>query len=540
MTGTDRPHPTGTDRAQVTGTGNGRMTGTGRAQVTGIDTAQVAGAGCGRVAGAGRGRVAGAGRARGLALAVLCAATLMIILDGTVVTVALPSIRRDLHVPAASLTWVLNAYLIAFGGLVLLAGRLGDLLGRKRVFLAGLATFTAASLACGLATSLNVLIAARLVQGAGGAMVTAVSLGMITTLYPEPQDRARAVAAYSFTGATGASLGLVLGGLLTQAISWHWIFFVNLPVGVAAGLPAVYLLSPERGRGLRSGADWLGAGLVTAGLMLGVGALVQTGPAGWASARTLGLAAAAIILLTGFAVRQARAAIPLLPPRIIASRTVAGTKLAQLLVIAAAFGFQVLITLYLQQVLGYHPALAGLGLLPTAVVIGLVSLGASARLAGRFGPRTVLLAGLALIALALALLTQLPAQGSYPVHVLPALLIFGLGGGLTLPALAMLGMSAATPDDAGLVSGLFNTTQQVGAALGVAVLTTLASSHAAAAQAAGLASSPALTSGFRLAFGAGVGLVLAAVAVTGILLRPSGGNWRSAKEESQMPRVARS
>ena len=483
------------------------------------------------MAGTDRGPAAGTERPRGLALAVLCAATLMIILDGTIVTVALPSIQRDLHVPAASLTWVLNAYLIAFGGLLLLAGRLGDLIGRKRVFLAGLATFTAASLACGLATRLDVLIAARLVQGAGGAMVTAVSLGMITTLYPEPRDRARAVAAYSFTGATGASLGLVLGGLLTQAINWHWIFFVNLPVGLLAGLPASYLLTPERGSGLRSGADWLGAGLVTTGLMAGVAALVETGTAGGGQARTLGLAAAAITLLTGFAVRQARAAVPLLPPRIVASRTVAGTNLAQLLVIAAAFGFQVLITLYLQQVLGYHPALAGLGLLPTAVVIGLVSLGASARLAGRFGPRTVLLAGLALVACALALLTQLPASGSYLAHLLPALLIFGLGGGLTLPALAMLGMSAATPDDAGLVSGLFNTTQQVGAALGVAVLTTLASRHAAAARAAGEASAAALTSGYRLAFGVGVGLVLAAAAISGVLLRPGRGRWRSVKGE---------
>jgi EmrB/QacA subfamily drug resistance transporter len=473
----------------------------------------------------------GINRPRGLALAVLCAATLMIILDGTIVTVALPSIQRDLHVPATSLTWVLNAYLIAFGGLLLLAGRVGDLIGRKRVFLAGLVTFTAASLACGLAGGPQVLIAARLAQGAGGAMVTAVSLGMITTLYPEPPDRARAVAAYSFTGASGASLGLILGGVLTQALSWHWIFFVNLPVGLLAGVSAVYLLAPERGSGLRSGADWLGAALVTAGLMAGVAALVQTGPTGWTTARTLGLAATALTLLAGFAVRQARAAVPLLPPRILASRAVSGTNLAQLLVIAAAFGFQVLITLYMQQVLGYRPALAGLGLVPTAVMIGLVSLGASARLAGRFGPRTVLLAGLSLVACALALLTQLPARGGYPVHLLPALLIFGLGGGLTLPALAMLGMSAATSADAGLVSGLFNTTQQVGAALGVAVLTTLASTRAAEARAAGLASGPALTTGYHLAFATGTGLALAAAAVSAILLRPNRGNERSAKEE---------
>jgi EmrB/QacA subfamily drug resistance transporter len=474
----------------------------------------------------------GTTRPRGLALAVLCAATLMIILDGTIVTVALPSIERDLHVPAATLTWVLNAYLIAFGGLLLLAGRLGDLIGRKRVFLAGLATFTAASLACGLAGTPQLLIAARLIQGAGGALVTAVSLGMITTLYPGSAERARAVAAYSFTGATGASLGLVLGGVLTQAISWHWIFFVNLPVGLLAGVPAAVLLAPERGSGLRSGADGLGAVLVTAGLMAGVGALVQAGPAGWAAPRTLGLAAAAVVLLAGFAARQATAAVPLLPLRIFASRTVSGANLAQLLVIAAAFGFQVLITLYMQQVLGYHPALAGLGLLPTAVVIGLVSLGASARLAGRFGTRSVLLAGLALIALALALLTRLPVHGSYPVHLLPALLIFGLGGGLTLPALAMLGMSGATAADAGLVSGLFNTTQQVGAAIGVAVLTTLAATRAAEARAAGLASGPARTTGYHLAFATGAGLALAAAVVSAILLRPASGHGRYAQEES--------
>jgi EmrB/QacA subfamily drug resistance transporter len=526
MTGTDRAHVAGTDRAHVAGTDRAHVAGTDRAHVTETN------------------------RSRGLALAVLCAATLMIILDGTVVTVALPSIQRDLHVPAASLTWVLNAYLIAFGGLLLLAGRVGDLIGRKRVFLAGLATFTAASLACGLAGSPELLIAARLVQGAGGAMVTAVSLGMITTLYPEPPDRARAVAAYSFTGASGASLGLILGGVLTQALSWHWIFFVNLPVGLLAGVSAVCLLAPERGSGLRSGAnwqggdwlgadwlgaDWLGAALVTAGLMAGVAALVQTGLAGWATARTLGLAAAALTLLTGFAVRQARAAMPLLPPRILASRAVSGTNLAQLLVIAAAFGFQVLITLYMQRVLGYRPALAGLSLVPTAAVIGLISLGTSARLTGRFGPRTVLLAGLALVACALALLTHLPARGSYPAHLLPALLIFGLGGGLTLPALAMLGMSAATPADAGLVSGLFNTTQQVGAALGVAVLTALASTRAAEARAAGLASGPALTSGYHLAFATGTGLAVAAAAVSAILLRPSRGHERSAKEEEERP-----
>jgi len=313
-------------------------------------------------------------RSRGLALAVLCSATLMIILDGTIVTVALPSVQRDLGFAPASLTWVMNAYLIAFGGLLLLAGRLGDLLGRKRMFLSGLALFTAASLACGLSGDQQMLIAARFVQGAGAAMVSAVSLGMIVGLYSRQQERARAIAAFSFVGAAGASIGLVLGGVLTEAISWHWIFFVNLPIGVLAGVPATALLSDDQGAGLRAGADALGAILVTAGLMTGVYSLVGTARYGWASAHTLGLAAVAVILIGAFLARQATAARPLLALRIFSSRSVSGANLAQGLVIAAAFGFQVLIALYLQRVLGYSPAAAGLGLLPTAVVIGTVSL----------------------------------------------------------------------------------------------------------------------------------------------------------------------
>jgi EmrB/QacA subfamily drug resistance transporter len=458
-------------------------------------------------------------RSRGLALAVLCSATLMIILDGTIVTVALPSIQRDLGFAPASLTWVMNAYLIAFGGLLLLAGRLGDLLGRKRMFLSGLALFTAASLACGLSGDQQMLIAARFVQGAGAAMVSAVSLGMIVGLYSRQQERARAIAAFSFVGAAGASIGLVLGGVLTEAISWHWIFFVNLPIGVLAGVPATALLSDDQGAGLRAGADALGAILVTAGLMTGVYSLVGTARYGWASAHTLGLAAVAVILIGAFLARQATAARPLLALRIFSSRSVSGANLAQGLVIAAAFGFQVLIALYLQRVLGYSPAAAGLGLLPTAVVIGTVSLGFSARLTGRFGERGVLLAGLALVVLALALLTRIPVHGSYLVHLLPALLVFGVGGGLTLPALATLGMSDATPADAGIVSGLFNTTQQVGAAIGVALLSTLAAGRSGQLQHSGLAAAAALTSGYRLAFAVGAALASAAFAVAATVLR---------------------
>ena len=367
------------------------------------------------------------GRRRQLALWLLCTASLMIILDGTIVTVALPSIQRQLGFSAANLSWVMNAYLIAFGSLLLLAGRLGDLIGRKRMFLSGLAAFTVASMLCGLSAGPAMLVAARFAQGIGGAMVSAVSLGMIVTLFPEAREQARAIGAFSFIGAAGASIGLVLGGVLTETVGWHWIFFVNVPIGLLALVPAVRILAADAGTGLRNGADWLGAVLVTAGLMLGVYTIIGTSRYGWGSARTLGAAAVAAALLAAFVARQARARTPLLPLRVLAVRELAGANLAQLLVIAAAFGFQVMITLYMQRVLGYGAAASGLGLLPTAVVIGTVALGLSARIAARFGPRAMLLAGLGLITAGLALLTQVPVHASYPVYLLPALLIFGAG-----------------------------------------------------------------------------------------------------------------
>jgi EmrB/QacA subfamily drug resistance transporter len=460
-----------------------------------------------------------AGRSRWLALWVLCAASLMIILDGTIVTVALPSIQRDLRFPAAGLSWVINAYLIAFGGLLLLAGRLGDLVGRKRMFISGLAAFTVASLICGLSTGPGILIAARFAQGIGGAMVSAVSLGMIVALFPEPQDRARAIGAFSFVGAVGASAGLLLGGVLTEAASWHWIFFVNLPAGVIAGAAGLYLLETDPGSGLRAGADWPGTLLATSGLMLGVYSIVGTARYGWGSGHTLGTAGVAVALIIAFVTRQAAARTPLLPLRILSARNVSGANLAQLLVIAAAFGFQVIITLYMQRVLGYAPAAAGLALSPTAAVIGTVSLGFSARIGARVGERAMLLAGLLLIAAGLATLIGIPVHGGYAAHLLPGLLMFGLGGGLTLPALASLGMSGATPGDAGLASGLFNTAQQVGAALGVAVLSTLAAARTASLRADGLSSASALTAGYRLALATATGLTVAAIIAAAMVLR---------------------
>jgi EmrB/QacA subfamily drug resistance transporter len=445
---------------------------------------------------------------RWLALTVLCAAMMMIILDGTIVTVALPTIQRDLRFSPAGLAWVVNSYLIAFGGLLLLAGRLGDLIGGKRVFVAGLVLFTAASLVCGLSDSQAMLIVARFVQGAGGAMASAVSLGMIVRLFPDPAEQGKAMGIYSFTGAGGASVGLVLGGVLTEALSWHWIFFVNVPLGAVAAVAGAYLLADEAGIGLRAGADAFGAVLVTAGLMTGVYTLVETTSVGWGAARTLAGFAVAVLLLTGFGVRQARARTPLLPLRVFRSRSVSGANVVMLFTVAAAFGFQVLIPQYMQHILGYRAAAAGLAMLPAAVVIGFVSVVLSARLIGRFGLRAMLVSGLVPIAVGLGLLVRLPVGGSYVVYLLPTMLLVG-GFGVAFPAIITLAMSGADGSAAGVVSGLVNTTQQVGAALGVAVLSTLVASHQGIA-------------GYHLAFGTGAGLVVVALVLGAIVLRPPG------------------
>ena len=440
-------------------------------------------------------------RARpGLALVVLCAATLMIILDGTIVTVALPSIQRGLGFSETSLTWVINAYLVAFAGLLLLAGKLGDRLGQRRVFRAGLALFALASLACGLATNPALLIGARFAQGIGGALVTAVILGMIVALYEDPRARARAIGAYSFVGAGGASVGLILGGVITQELGWHWVFFVNVPLALVTVIAAGRVLAPDEDRRPRGSVDVPGAVLATTGLMTGVLAVVGAASYGWLSGHTLLLGGAAVALLAGFSVRQATTTAPLLPLRTFAAREVTGANLAQVLVIGAAFGFQVLITLYMQRVLRYSPAASGLALVPTAAVIGTVSVGCSARLSTRFSARTVLRAGLALILAALALLSRLPVGSHYLTDMLPALIVFGLGGGLTLPALVTLGMSGATQADAGLVSGLFNTCQQAGAAGGVALLSTVAAARATSLERAHQTAAVALTHGYQLAF----------------------------------------
>jgi EmrB/QacA subfamily drug resistance transporter len=459
-------------------------------------------------------------RSRWIALVVLCAGFLMIILDATIVNVALPSIQDDLGFSQASLAWVVNAYLIAFGGLLLLAGRLGDLIGRRRIFLVGLTIFTAASLLCGLASSQEILIGARFLQGLGGAMTSAVILGMIVTMFPEPREQAKAIGIYSFVASAGASIGLLAGGVLTQGINWHWIFFVNIPIGVATAVLALRLLEHDEGIGLRQGADALGAVLVTAALMLGVYTIVEAGDYGWTSLHTLGLGAVSLALLAGFLVRQARAANPLLPLRLFRSRNVSGANLIMILLVAGMFGMFFLGSLYLQRVLGYDAVEIGLAFLPVSLGIGALSLAVSPRLTMRFGARRVLIPALLPIMAGLVLFARVPVDASYVTDVLPSMVLFGVGAGLAFPAMATLAMSGATASDSGLLSGLVNTTQQVGGALGLAILATLSTSRTEGLLDDGVGQAAALTDGYQLAFTIGAAFLVTALILAVTVLRP--------------------
>ena len=443
----------------------------------------------------------------------------MIVLDATIVNVALPSIQDDLGFSQSSLAWVVNAYLIAFGGLLLLAGRLGDLLGRRDVFLTGLALFTVASLACGLASSEEVLVGARFVQGVGGALTSAVILGMIVTMFPEPGEQAKAIGVYSFVASAGGSIGLLAGGALTQAISWHWIFFVNLPIAIVTGVLAVRLLGRDRGLGIGRGADVPGALLIVSALMIGVYTIVEASNYGWGSAHTLGFGAIAAALLVAFVLREARAANPLVPLRILRSRNLSGANSIQALMVAGMFGMFFLGALYLQRVLGFDALEVGLAFLPLTGIIGVLSLGFSAKLNLRFGPRATLLPGLVSIGLGLAFLSQISVDGSYVADVLPAMVLMGIGAGLSFPSLMSLAMSGVDPTEAGLASGMVNTTLQVGGALGLAVLATLSTSRTTDLLASGESSAQALTSGYRLAFLIGAGLILAAIAIAAAVLQ---------------------
>jgi EmrB/QacA subfamily drug resistance transporter len=461
-------------------------------------------------------------RNRWIALYVLCVGMLMIVLDVTVVNVALPSIQDDLGFSQSSLAWVVNAYMIAFGGLLLLAGRFGDILGRKNVFMAGLGVFTVASLLCGMAQSQELLVAARFVQGVGGAMTSAVILGMIVTMFPEPREQAKAIGVFAFVASAGGSVGLLAGGVLTQSINWHWIFFVNIPIGIATAVLAWRLLDGDKGIGFGEGADIPGAILITSSLLLGVYTIVKPAAEfGWGSGQTLGLGAVSLVLLVAFVVREARASNPLIPLRIFRSRNVSGANVIQALSVAGMFGLFFLGALYLQRVLGYDALEIGLAFLPATIVMGALSLRYSERLIMRFGARTTLLPGLVLIGAGLALFAQAPVDGSYIRHVLPVMIVLGFGAGVSFPALMTLAMSGATQSDAGLASGLVNTTAQVGGALGLAVLATLSATRSENLIDGGEATaSSALTSGYHLAFLIGAGLVVAALVVAVTVLQP--------------------
>jgi EmrB/QacA subfamily drug resistance transporter len=460
-----------------------------------------------------------ADRRRWLALYVLCAGMLMIVLDVTIVNVALPSIQDSLGFSQSNLAWVINAYMIPFGGLLLLAGRIGDLLGQRRVFLAGLAIFTTASLVCAASQSEEMLVGARFVQGVGGALASAVILGMIVTMFPEPAAQAKAIGVYGFVASAGGSIGLLLGGVLTDAISWHWIFLINLPIGIATAYLALRLVESREGIGLGEGADFPGAALLTVSLMLGVFTILQITKWGWVDTRTLSLSAVSAALLAAFLHRQSRIANPLMPLRLFRIRNVAGANVLQALLVAGMFGMFFLGALYLQRVLGYTPFQVGLAFLPTTLVMGTLSLGFSEKLIMRFGPRTTLIPGVCMVVVALLLFARTPVNGDYLTDLLPPLLLIGVGVGTSFPSIMTLAMSGATQSDSGLASGFVNTSMQVGGAIGLAVLATLSTERTQSLVDSGASHPSALTSGFHLAYLIGAGLAAIAVAIAIFVLR---------------------
>jgi EmrB/QacA subfamily drug resistance transporter len=458
-------------------------------------------------------------RKRWIALYVLCAGVLMIVIDATIVNVALPSIQDDLGFSQSNLAWVVNAYLIAFGGLLLLAGRVGDLIGQRRIFLVGLAVFTAASLLCAVSQSQGLLIAARFVQGVGGALTSAVILGMIVTMFPEPREQAKAIGVYGFVASAGGSIGLLAGGVLTEAINWHWIFFINIPVGIVTAFLATRLVADSPGIGLKAGADLPGAVLLTGGLMLGVYTILQVSEQGWGSTQTLGLGAVSIALLAAFVARQARIANPLMPLRLFHSRNVSGANVVIALLVVGMFGMFFLGALYLQRILGYSPLEVGLAFLPSTVVMGTMSLKLSGPLAMRYGPKATLLVSLVSIGVGLLLFALTPVDATYATQIMPATIFIGIGAGLGFPSLMGLAMSGATPSDSGLASGLINTSVQVGGAIGLAVLATLASERTDTLRAGGDSVNAALNGGFHLAYLIGAALVGVAIVVALSVLR---------------------
>ncbi|HET6158120.1 MAG TPA: DHA2 family efflux MFS transporter permease subunit [Dongiaceae bacterium] len=460
------------------------------------------------------------GTRRWLALIILCLGDLMIVLDTTIVNVALPSIRADLDFTETSLVWVVNAYMLTFGGFLLLGGRLGDLYGHRRLFLAGIALFTLASLGCGISSTQEMLIVARAIQGLGGAIVSAVALSLIMLLFTEAGERAKAMGVFGFVMAGGGSIGVLLGGVLTNAFNWHWIFLVNLPVGIAVFALCLALLPAARGQATGSRLDIAGAVTVTTSLMLAVYAIVNGNEAGWTSTQTLGLLATAIILLALFLAIEARVASPLMPLGLFRLRNLATSNVVGVLWAAAMFAWFFLSALYMQLVLGYTPMQVGLAFLPANLIMGAFSLGWSAKLVTRFGIRAPLAVGLALAAAGLALFARAPADGAFLIDVLPGMTLLGLGAGIAFNPMLLAAMSDVGPSESGLASGIVNTAFMMGGALGLAILASLAAARTGALIAAGAASPVALNGGYHVAFMLGALFAAAAATLSALLLRP--------------------
>jgi EmrB/QacA subfamily drug resistance transporter len=458
-------------------------------------------------------------RRRWLALIVLCLGDLMIVLDTTIVNVALPSIRTNLGFSQTSLAWVVNAYLLTFGGFLLLGGRLGDLYGHRRMFLAGVSLFTIASIACGLSTTKGLLIAARAVQGVGGAVVSAVALSLIMGLFSEPGDRAKAMGVFGFVMAGGGSLGVLLGGILTDALNWHWIFLVNVPIGIAVYFLSLRIVPAEHGPAAGGRLDVAGAATVTSSLILAVYAIVNGNQAGWASAQTIGLLVVAALLLGAFLLIESRVESPLTPLRLFRLRNVATANVVGVLWAAAMFAWFFLSALYLQQVLGYSPLEVGLAFLPANIIMGGFSLGLSARIVMRFGFRIPLAAGLVIAAAGLALFARAPVGGTFVADVLPSMVLLAIGAGLAFNPVLLAAMSDVAPMESGLASGVVNTSFMMGGAVGLAALASLAASRTDSLTASGVGHLDALVGGYHAAFMAGALFALAGAAIGGAFLR---------------------
>ncbi|WP_266159999.1 DHA2 family efflux MFS transporter permease subunit [Dyella silvatica] len=459
---------------------------------------------------------------RWFALIVLCLGVLMIVLDTTIVNVALPSIKTDLLFSETSLAWVVNAYMLTFGGFLLLGGRLGDLYGHRRWFLIGIAFFTLASLACGLAQAQGFLIAARALQGLAAAVVTAVALSLIMDLFTEPADRAKAMGVYGFVCAGGGSLGAMLGGLLTSTLSWHWIFLVNLPIGIAVITLSLKLLPSTLNQHASRQLDVAGAITVTSSLILAVYAIVNGNEIGWTSIRTLSQLFIAAILLLAFLVIEARVQVPLMPLRMFRLRNVTVANMVGVLWAAAMFAWFFLSALYMQLVLGYSPLQVGLAFLPANLIMAAFSLGISAKLVMRFGIKKPLAYGLLLAAIGLLLFARAPADGRFIVDILPGMLLLGLGAGIAFNPVLLAAMSDVAPTESGLASGIVNTSFMMGGALGLAVLASLAASRSESLLAAGQPQLAALNSGYQAAFLVGAVFAALGAALGALLLRTRG------------------